>query len=153
MKKAEFIACLLWLALAFTVCLGSLQLKLGTPSEPGSGFLPFHTALLLGILALVHLIQITCQRTEDRPPEPLLGNAQWGRAMGVVVALISYALLLPYLGYIVGTFLLMVTLFSIYERKSWGMVLTLTILTLGVTYILFHNWLKVQFPIGILGIG
>jgi len=151
MKRAEQIICLFWLALAGALCIGSIQLKVGTPSEPGSGFLPFGTGFLLGILALVHLIQISFRKGEKG--EPLLGDVRWKRAAWVAGTLILYALLLPLLGYLLSTFFFMAFLFSIYERKKWWVVGTSGLLVVLMTYFVFHYWLKVQFPAGFFRIG
>ena len=151
MKKAEQIACVLWLALAVFLCVGSYRLNVGTPSQPGSGFLPFGTGFLLGILALVHLVQITLRK--DEKEEPLVGKVRWKRGAWVVGSLILYALFLPLLGYLLTTFFFMANLFSIYERKKWWVVGSSGLLVVLVTYFVFHHWLKVQFPVGIFRIG
>jgi Tripartite tricarboxylate transporter TctB family len=151
MRRAEQITCLFWLALAGGLCVGSIQLKVGTPSEPGSGFLPFGTGMLMGILALVHLAQVTFRKDEKK--EPLLGEVRWKRGACVVGSLILYALLLPLLGYLLSTFFFMANLFSIYERKKWWTVGGASLLVIAVTYLVFHHWLKVQFPLGFFRIG
>ena len=151
MKRAEQITCIFWLVLAGALCVGSLQLKVGTPSEPGSGFLPFGTGFLLGTLALVHLVQITLPRDEKK--EPLLGEVRWKRGVCVATALLLYALFLPRLGYIITTFLFMAVLLSVYERRKWWMVGGASLLVIAVTYLVFHHWLKVQFPLGFFRIG
>ncbi len=151
MKRAEQVTCIFWLALAGSVCWGAFQLNLGIPSEPGSGFLPFGTGLLLGILALVHLVQITFRKTEKQ--ESFLGEVRWKRGGSLVFSLFFYVLLLPWLGYIVATFLFMLVLFSLYERRKWWVVGSLSLLVIGVTFLVFHHWLKVQFPPGFLRIG
>jgi putative tricarboxylic transport membrane protein len=151
MRRAEQITCLFWLVLAAAVCAGSVRLNLGTPSEPGSGFLPFGTGFLMGILALVHLLQITLRK--EGKEEPLLGEVRWERAAGVVGSLILYALLLPLSGYVLTTFFFMAVLFSIYERKKWWVVGIAGLLVVLVTYVVFHHWLKVQFPAGFFRIG
>jgi len=151
MKKAEQVTCIFWLVLAGSLCWSSFQLNLGSPSEPGSGFLPFGTGLLLGILALVYLVQITFRKTEKE--EPFLGEVHWKRGTCVAASLLSYALLLPRLGYLLTTFLFMAVLFSIYEQKKWWMVGGASLLVIALTYLVFHHWLKVQFPVGFLGVG
>ena len=151
MKKAEQIACLFWLALGGSLCWGAFRLDLGSPSEPGSGFLPFGTGVLLGTLALVHLAQITSRQEEKE--EPLLGNARWKRGICVVASLLAYALFLPRLGYLITTFLFMAVLFSVYERKKWWAVGGASLLVIALTYLVFHHWLKVQFPVGFFRIG
>jgi putative tricarboxylic transport membrane protein len=151
MRKAEQITCLFWLALAGALCVGSIQLKVGTPSEPGSGFLPFGTGLLMGILAFAHLAQITFRKGEKK--EGLLGEVRWKRGAFVVVSLLLYSLLLPRLGYLLTTFLFMAALFSVYQPRKWWMVAGASFLVMALTYLVFHHWLKVQFPMGFFRIG
>ena len=151
MRRAEQITCFFWLLLAATVCAGSLRLNVGTPSEPGSGFLPLGTGFLLGILALVHLIRITFRK--DEKEEPLKGEVRWKRGAWVVASLVIYALLLPLTGYLLTTFFLMAFLFSVYERKKWWVVGGAGLLVVIITYLVFHHWLKVQFPAGFFRIG
>src|SRR5512139_4099906 len=85
MKRAEQITCVFWLVLAVFLCLGSYRLNVGTPSEPGSGFLPFGTGLLLGVLALVHLAQINFRKAPKE--EALLGEVRWKRGACVAASL------------------------------------------------------------------
>ncbi len=151
MKRAEQITCLFWLGLAAALCVGSIQLKVGTPSEPGSGFLPFGTGMLMGILALVRLVQITFRKDEKK--EPLLGEVRWKRGACVVASLLLYSLLLPWMGYLLITFLFMAVLFSVYQRRKWWMVGSASLLVIAFTYLVFHHWLKVQFPVGFFRIG
>jgi putative tricarboxylic transport membrane protein len=153
MRTAEQVACLFWIALSLALCLGSIHLKLGTPSDPGSGFLPFGTGILLGILALVHLVQVTYRQRDQDAAAAFIGAVNWKRGLWVVASLLGYILLLPRLGYIITTFFLMLVLLSVYERKKWWFLLVLTGLVSGLSYLIFHDWLQVQFPMGILGIG
>jgi putative tricarboxylic transport membrane protein len=151
MRRAEQIACLLLLILAVAVCAGAWRLNVGTFSEPGSGFLPFGTGFLMGILALAHLARITLAKVQLEGP--VMGKVRWKRGAGVVASLVAYALLLPLGGYLLTTFALMAVLFSVYERKRWWVVGGAGLLVVVVTYFVFHHWLKVQFPPGYFRIG
>jgi hypothetical protein len=107
--------------------------------------------MLMGILALVHLAQITFRK--DEKEEPLLGDVCWKRGAFVVASLLLYSLFLPLLGYLSTTFFFMAILFSIYGRKKWWTVGGASLLVIAVTYLVFHHWLKVQFPVGFFRIG
>lgn len=152
-RRAEQIICLLWIALAIWVCVGSWWIKLGTLSEPAPGFLPFGTGALLGILAISHLIQVTRQHPKKMEVELPWVNVNWEKGVYVVFALFAYTLLLQKLGYLIDTFLLMIFLFRVLERKKWWVVLLGSLLIIGVSYLVFKVWLMVQFPRGFLGIG
>jgi len=153
MRRAEQIACLFWILLSLSVCTGAIGLKLGTPSDPGPGFLPFGTGALLGILALVHLLKVSVAASRGGGGGFLWQGVNWQRTLAVVLAVLVYALLLPHLGYLIATFILMVVLFSLYDRKKWGIVVPASLFVIGITYLVFHVWLKVQFPPGFFRIG
>jgi len=153
MKKAEQIICLLWIALAIGVCSGSFNLKLGTVSEPGPGFLPFGAAALLGIFAAIHLVNLTLKPASQEKMELPWVHTRWEKGLYIVIALLAYTLFLPGLGYLLDTLLLMLFLFTILERKKWWVVLAYSLLVIVVSYLVFAVWLMVQFPRGFLGIG
>jgi hypothetical protein len=153
MRRAEQIACLFWIIVSLFVCTGAIGLKLGTPSDPGPGFLPFGTGALLGILALGHLLKVSRAPSGGESKEFLWQELNWQRCLSVVLAVFVYALLLPHLGYLVATFILMFVLFSLYDRRRWAVMAPASLLVIGITYLVFHVWLKVQFPSGFFGIG
>jgi ABC-type glycerol-3-phosphate transport system permease component len=133
--------------------MGAIGLKLGTPSDPGPGFLPFGTGALLGILALVHLLKVSVVVSNGKNEEFLRQEVKWRSTLVVVLAVLVYALLLPFLGYLIATFILMVVLFSLNDRRKWSLVIPASLLVIGITYFVFHVWLKVQFPPGYFRIG
>jgi putative tricarboxylic transport membrane protein len=153
MRRAEQIACLFWIIVSLSVCTGAIGLKLGTPSDPGPGFLPFGTGALLGILALVHLLKVSVAASQGEADGFLWQGVNWQRSLFVVLAILFYAMLLPHLGYLIATFILLVILFSLYDRKKWGIVVPASLFVIGITYLVFHVWLKVQFPSGFFRIG
>jgi putative tricarboxylic transport membrane protein len=133
--------------------MGAIGLKLGTPSDPGPGFLPFGTGALLGILALVHLLKVSVVVSNGKNEEFLRQEVKWRSTLVVVLAVLVYALLLPFLGYLIATFILMIVLFSLNDRRKWSLVIPASLLVIGITYLVFHVWLKVQFPPGYFRIG
>jgi hypothetical protein len=133
--------------------MGAIGLKLGTPSDPGPGFLPFGTGALLGILALVHLLKVSVVVSNGKNEEFLRQEVKWRSTIVVVLAVLVYALLLPYLGYLIATFILMVVLFSLNDYRKWSLAIPASLLVIGITYLVFHVWLKVQFPSGYFRIG
>jgi len=153
MRRAEQIACFFWISVSLFICAGAVGLRLGTPSDPGPGFLPFGTGALLGLLSLALLLKVSFTPFGKETAENLWKGLKWQRSISVALAILFYALLLPHLGYLVATFLLMAILFSLYDRRRWGVVVLSSILVIAVTYLVFHVWLKVQFPVGFFRIG
>jgi putative tricarboxylic transport membrane protein len=153
MRRAEQITCFFWIFISLFICMGAVGLKIGSPSDPGPGFLPFGTGALLGLLALAHLLKVSIAPVSKESPENLWRGLKWQRSFSVALAVFFYALLLPHLGYLIATFFLMAILFSLYDRGRWGVVALSSTLVIGVTYVVFHVWLKVQFPAGFFRIG
>jgi len=140
---------LFWLLFAILVSVASCRLDLGSVKEPGTGFVPFGAGVLLGILSLSSFLQR--YRREAAPKVPLFKGTFWLKVILAFVALIVYAQLLPYGGYIICTFLLMLFLFSIVEKQKAWRIAVYSLLTTGLTYYVFSKALHLQFPAGPLG--
>jgi len=151
MGKAERIACLFWFALSVMVGTGSYRLGLGTPQQPESGFLPFWTAVLLCLLAVVHFIRLTILASKDHTLAKLQWGEHWKRVIGLTLTLFIYGISLPIFGYLITTFLLMAALFSLYKKRKWWVLLAASLLVIGITHLIFSVWLNIQLPNGILG--
>jgi len=149
MRKAYLIANLVWLGLAGAVCAESLRLKVGNFHAPGPAFLPFFAGALLGILSLISLVQ-TWREKEAAEAGPWGGTpfVKLGLLLGV---LFLYTALLEVLGFILGTFLLLLFLFRVVEPVGWKTVFVVTVLTMGGTYLLFGILIESSLPKGFLG--
>ena len=141
---------LFWLVLSIFVCAASLRLGIGTPRNPGMGFMAFGASILLGILSLTLFFQ-TMFKKEEVKTGSLFAGKLWKRVLVVVIALMIYAKLLPWTGYLIGTFLLMNFVFWMAKIKKWEWVLVSSFLTTVITYYVFSVWLNCQFPEGFFG--
>jgi hypothetical protein len=151
-NRAEKILPLVWIAIAVWVCIGSVNLQLGSFSEPGPGFLPFGAGLFLGIMAVIRLIQAAGGQFEEKE-EPPLAKINWKKVVGIVFSLFLYTFLLSWLGYLLATFLLMLFFFTFLKKMSWWIILGYSLSVIVISYLIFGIWLMVQFPKGILGVG
>jgi len=151
MAKLEKIACFFWMSMGAFLAIGSLQFKVGTLSEPGPGFLPLWSGILLCAAAIVHFWQLLKQNSDAEKAVPFWTEVHWQRGAWVVGGLVTYTFTVDYLGFLLATFLLMFILFSLYDRKRWGLAVGGSLAVITVTYVVFCVWLKVQFPMGILG--
>jgi len=130
---------------------GSYRLGLGTPQQPESGFLPFWTAVLLCLLAVVHFIRLTILASKNHTLAKLQWGEHWKRVIGLTLTLFIYGISLPIFGYLTTTFLLMAALFSLYKKRKWWVLLAASLLVIGITHLIFSVWLNIQLPNGILG--
>jgi putative tricarboxylic transport membrane protein len=139
-----------WLCISVIVSVASFRLGLGKFSIPGSGFMPFGAAVLLGILSIVCFLQAR-GRTEPADTQPLFRGTLWPRVILVFVALFAYTQLIPFGGYTTTTFFLMAFLFGVAGQKKIWKVALYSLITTALSYYVFSKWLNLQFPTGPLG--
>jgi putative tricarboxylic transport membrane protein len=151
-NKREIIGLVVWLLIAAYVLISSWNLGLGEYENPGPGFFPFWSALLLGVSASL-MIGIICLKKEIVTIEeesPLWKDLNWGKNITVTAALFAYCLVLTRLGYVLSTLGLMMVLFYIGKMKLW-VVIAGALLAVGLSYSLFYYGLQTPLPIGIWG--
>ncbi|USQ81386.1 tripartite tricarboxylate transporter TctB family protein [Ornithinimicrobium faecis] len=132
------------LALGAAAALGAVQLGLGGLSAPGSGLWPFITALVIIFCGLVLV-------AEDTPDD----YEEWTRRSGKVglafVALGVFIVILPILGVILSAVLLLTFWIHFLSREPWPLTVVLAVLGAVGLYLVFGQFLDVQFPIGVIG--
>ena len=89
-------------------------------------------------------------RREKTPREKisLWSDVYWKRVVYVAVLMLAYAVLLPKLGFLLDTFLMMVFLLKSGDPIKWPTAIVVGALTAGFSYVLFGIWLNVSFPAG-----
>jgi putative tricarboxylic transport membrane protein len=75
-------------------------------------------------------------------------GTRWWLVPYVVALLALYAWLLPTLGFLATTALLLLVLFLTIDRRSWIAPPVGAILATAAVYIVFHRWLGTQLPAG-----
>ena len=139
---------LLALSLAFSAAALKFYTYTG-PGGPGSAFLPFWLGLLMAALAVMLLAGAL--RFPDPGPEWLPrgeGRRRLLLVLGVTIALVA---LLKVLGMNLGTALFLIVLLRLLDRTPWPLTLAVAVLTTGLNYLVFTYWLRVPFPVGVLG--
>jgi hypothetical protein len=138
--------------LAFAIAFSAGALKFYTysgPGGPGSAFLPFWLGILMAVLALMLLA--SALREPGAGPEWLPrgeGRKRLLVVLGVTIALVA---LLKVLGMMLGTALFLIVLLRLIDRSPWPLALSVAALTSGLNYLVFTHWLRVPFPVGVLG--
>lgn len=135
---------LFFFGLSLLVIWESLRVGLGTPKEPGSGFISFCTGIILLFLSF-GLIYQSWRVLEPRKPIPI-------RVVAALVILFTYSLTLKTLGFVVGTFLLLGILFRLGQARRWWVLIGMSALVTFLAYLIFDRMLHVYFPRGFLGI-
>jgi hypothetical protein len=131
------------------IMIESVRLKLDDIRDPGPGFVPFFLGLTLAILSIIAFIFPDTQKKMVA----FWNDWQKGRVIIFIFAgLVVYLLLVKILGFYIDTFLLMTFLLKMSGEKGVKRPLLVSLLTVGVTYLLFQKLLFIPFPQGLLGI-
>ena len=144
--KGDVVGGLVGALTGIAVVVGSLGLRIGTPSSPQPGFFPFLGGMALVALSCVLVVQAGLGRStgtesfgEVRRPALLVGG------LGVYVGLLD-----P-LGYVLATILIAGVILRVLGVTSWRVLAVGSVaLSLG-TYLLFGRVLGVDLPPGVLG--
>lgn len=152
----ERIGSLFLIVLSIIVCIYSVRLKIGSLSNPASGFIPFIAGLLFGLLSLLQIIEwIILKRSKEKVKYHKIieeggGPGGRNRIIIVITLLLAYITIMPKLGYLISTFLLMIFLFRIGHQIKWWFLLAFSFLITLSTYLIFDRWLSCRFPVGVL---
>jgi hypothetical protein len=138
-----------WLGISIFVGVKAMDLGIGRFSAPGPGFVLFWSSLLFDILSIVLLIRSFRGKSgESFLSDPFRG-VKWGRALTVIGAIFVYTAFLDRVGFLVMTFGLVAVLFALGGVNRWVSIAG-AIMTVILSYVVFHFGLQVQFPGGIL---
>ena len=150
MKRNDVIGGAFFLGVGILFAAYSRTVDIGTMEEPGPGFLPLASGILLAVMAAVLLGKAFFAESEKGErffPEPGSGR----RVLMVVLALIGYNFLLRPLGFILVTFLFVAFLVRYIFPQTWPRTLITAVLTTAGAQLVFARLLEIQFPRGLLG--
>jgi len=123
-----------------------VDIGFGTLRSPQSGLFPF----ISGILILITDIAVMLQKSKET--EPAFENrSQIKTFFYILIVFVSWIVVMPYLGYVIISFLVIVLIAKIMKLEGW---LKPIVLAVGITvliYLLFDYWLYIDLPRGILG--
>jgi putative tricarboxylic transport membrane protein len=145
---ADFWSSLFLLLLSGAVINEAFNLELGTPRNPGSGFMIFGAAAALGLFALRQFIVALLSPASSK--ESAADPIHWGRIVCVVLAVLAYILLLEPVGFLLCTFLLLTFLFQILEPGHWVRRTIGAALTSFLSYTIFAKAMSLSLPKGLI---
>jgi putative tricarboxylic transport membrane protein len=146
---------LVWLGVGIFICIGSLRLSLGEFRNPGPGFLSFFAGLVIMGLALVVHLQSRKRRprTANEVSEPIWSDPKKGmKIVMTVVALLVYAVMMNYLGFLISTFLFLAFILKTIEPQRWSVTLIGSLFASAAFYVIFEIGLQSQLPKGLFPI-
>ena len=151
MRRADRVAGAALLAVGVAFSAGALKFySYWGPQGPGPAFLPFWLGAAMAVLA--GLLLVGAVRSADAGAEwlpPAAGLKRIGVVLGVTIVFVA---LLNVVGMILGTALFLIVLLRLLDRNPWPLTLSVAVATAGLIYLIFTFWLKVPFPVSVLGI-
>ena len=150
MRQADRIGAALLLLLGVAYAATALQrYTYWDANGPGSGFFPFWLGLALAALAALLLVGAMRRAEAGRAWVPRGHGA--ARLIAVVVATAAFIALMPVLGMTLGTALFLGVLLRALERHTWRATVSVSLGVAAANWVVFALWLKVPFPVGVLG--
>jgi len=146
--KSDKITGVWWLFFGLLLTIESYRLDLGSLRRPDSGLYPFIIGILLVSFSLVLLIKSILRAPEEAKKTQ---NVNLRNIILCLISLFFYALIFEWLGFILSTFLLILFLLKIIEKKGWIMVVITALLTSVISYLFFDKFLHAALPRGIFG--
>jgi putative tricarboxylic transport membrane protein len=144
---------LFWLLFSGLVCIASVRMGPGSFRSPGPGLLPLLAGGVVGLLSLLLMVTGTLKKERGGGSvKELWTGASWKKVVVVSASLLLYAAFLARLGFLIATFVLMTLLFGILGKWRLWVRAIAAIVTVLAVYIVFHVFLDLQLPQGLLGL-
>jgi hypothetical protein len=143
-----------WTIIGLIICSISWKAGLGSFQEPGSGFIGFICGGLILVLGVILILsRFSSKILPDTRPlsRQVFREAPVLMLLVTVMSLVVYGFFLEILGYNIATFLVMWVLFYLfYERGRRQLIMSglASLMTTGITYVVFEIWLRSQLPHG-----
>jgi putative tricarboxylic transport membrane protein len=151
MRHRELIGGLFWTVVGVIFCVGGWKYGIFRGSIPGAGFFPFMASLVLIAFSIgVSISALWPKKTKSGGEKFFSRPDSWKRILLALAGLLFFWQGLGYLGFLLTTFLFIIFLLRFIEPQRWVTVLTTSVLTTGLSYIVFNILLKVRLPAGIL---
>jgi len=146
MVRRDAAVAALTLAFGAAALYQSSEFPFGTIRNPGQGFFPWWTSVVLNLLALVLLVQALTSRSSIAQEAP----GRIAKVAALLVVLGTYTFLLDPLGYPLCTFLLVLFMLRVTDPQRWWVALGMAAITAVGSYVVFAIWLSVPLPRGSL---
>lgn len=149
MKRLDEISSLCLILFAIAISIQSYKLGLGTSKNPGPGFFPMVSGITVGLLSFPIFIKAVLTSEKELilfwPDKKAIK-----KIILVTLTLVTYAIALEYLGFLLCTFLSMLFLLKVVAAPKWFSAIFFAIITSLSSYVIFEIFLKSQLPRGIL---
>jgi len=151
--RKDQISSVFLLVVAGVILISSVKASLGSFGTPGSGFVPFLAAFLLGFFSLLGLVLSSLKKTKEKEKTLFPSHEMnWKNLIMTLGALFAFPLLLKLLGFNLTVFGFMLFLAKAIEPRRWVIAVLFALSTTIACYLLFVYWLKFVVEKGVFGI-
>lgn len=150
MAKYDWVSAFFWICIALIICIESLRLGPGSFMNPGPGFVPLASGLILLIFAGIVIILSLRKRGEAQEVLWKPGM-RWRKMIFIVLSIIAYTLLINPLGFRLMTFLWMGFVCWRIGGMKLRSAIFISLITTFAVYLVFEHYLNILFPKGFLG--
>jgi putative tricarboxylic transport membrane protein len=119
--------------------------------EPGAEFLPLWAGVLMAILSLLLVISATLRPADPAQKAVFPRGSALAAVVQLMASLAAYIFLLDVLGYLTGTFLLLLCLMRAVMRATWKSALLVSLVASVSLYTIFQVLLNVNLPKNMFG--
>jgi putative tricarboxylic transport membrane protein len=146
MKDRDSLGCLILVLFAFLVCYLSVKLSLWGADGPGDGLFPFMSGLVLALCGLFIFVKGLLKTRTVK----VQGEIDKGKLFVYIVALLTYAVVFRWLGFVLTTFCYVLFMLKGLEKGTWKASLFVSSLVTVALFAIFYVLLDVPLPFGIL---
>jgi hypothetical protein len=146
--QPELFFTLLFMILGIVIIIVSWSYGFGALKQPGPGLYPFFITLFL-ILPFSTILLIL--GLKSKKSESLFGRYGFRKFLLMILTFILWIIAMPYLGYVIVTFVATCCSCKVMKLEGWLRPLVLSVGTALFIYLLFDYWLYIDLPRGFLG--
>ena len=137
----------IWLGFGLLAAGLSMQLDIGSVDAPGPGFVPFWISVFLAACAVV-LVVATLHRGRTAEDHPQWSSLFPTRVLVFLAALGLYLTTMRYLGFFLGSTLLLAVLFGLTQPMRWYWRIGSALVSVAVFWLIFSRLLGLDLPAG-----
>jgi hypothetical protein len=149
MIKKDFFAGVFLLVLSAVLYYQTRQLSIWGDLGPAEGFFPLLLSLLLGALSLAIILKAWFGGRGTPEDLSVLGP-QKGKLFLYFGTFLAFALIFKTIGYSLTVAGYFVFILKILERQSWKVTISVVLVSIVTSYLMFNLFLAVPLPEGIL---
>ena len=151
MRRALPLVFLSFILLGGAYLAASLSLSMGTVEQPGAGLFPVVVGVFILSLSFPGLLGSLKPGKASQVRDSVFPRGKdLRRIISMVLAVLLYALFLPYLGYGICSAFLMAAVLRLLGMKNWSKTAAAAALTALVSYLIFVSLLDIPLPRGSL---